>query len=314
MILPTSCIFLQKHRKIQVGFNIMKSMTGYGYKEISGVTGAIFKAEIRSVNRKQFDLKVSLPPDFSEHELVVRKFLSEKISRGSINVNILLSFSEELLKKSVRINHALLKAYLENAESLSKEFHISSSFTLNDLYNLPNVIEIVNPAMISEQVKLDIIAVLEKAFLNFDKTRKEEGEFLKRNFIEKLKLLADILSKIEPLTTQLPKIYSEKLKERVQNLGVNIADENAIHREIVLYSDKCDVSEEITRLKSHFKQFETLINDNSAVGRNLDFLIQEMQREINTLGVKAASTEISPLIVQFKTELEKVREQIQNIE
>ncbi len=292
----------------------MKSMTGYGYSEASGSTGAIFKAEIRSVNRKQLDLKVSLPSDISEHELVVRKYLSEKISRGSVSVNISLSFSEELFKKSVKINHALLKVYLENAESLSKDFNIASDFTLNDLYKLPKVIEITNPEMAPEQVQADIMAVLEKAFLNFDKTRSGEGEFLKQHFEEKLDLLADILSKIEPLTAQLPKIYSEKLRERIQNLGVNITDENAIHREIVLYSDKCDVSEEVTRLKSHFKQFGTLINDNSSVGRNLDFLIQEMQREINTLGVKAASTEISPLIVQFKTELEKIREQIQNIE
>jgi len=244
----------------------------------------------------------------------VRKYLSDKISRGSVNVNISLSFSEELFKKSVKINHALLKAYLENAESLSKDFNIASDFTLNDLYKLPKVIEITNPEMPPEQVQSDIMAVLGKAFLNFDKTRTGEGEFLKQNFVEKLELLADILSKIEPLTAQLPKIYSEKLRERIQNLGVNITDENTIHREIVLYSDKCDVSEEITRLKSHFAQFKTLINDHSAVGRNIDFLIQEMQREINTLGVKAASTEISPLIVQFKTELEKIREQVQNIE
>lgn len=292
----------------------MKSMTGYGYGEASGATGAVFKAEIRSVNRKQLDLKVSLPANLSEHELVVRKYLSEKISRGSVNINISLSFSEELLKKSVKINHALLKAYLENAEVLSRDLNIASNFTLNDLYKLPNVIEISGPEMLPTQVQSDIMAVLGKVFLSFDRTRTVEGEFLKQHFAEKLKLLADILSKIEPLTAQLPKIYSEKLRERIQNLGINITSENDIHREIVLYSDKCDVSEEITRLKSHFKQFETLINDSSAIGRNLDFLIQEMQREINTLGVKAASTETSPLVVQLKTELEKIREQVQNIE
>ena len=292
----------------------MKSMTGYGYNEASGTIGAIFKAEIRSVNRKQLDLKVSLPSDISEHEIVIRKYLSERISRGCVNANISLSFSEELLKKSIMINHELLKIYLENAEVLSKDFNIASDFTLKDLYRLPKVIEISNPEMPTEQVQADIMTVLEKAFINFDATRIKEGEFLRQHFIEKLKLLTDILSKIEPLTAQLPKIYSEKLGERIQNLGVNITDENAIHREIVLYSDKCDVTEEITRLKSHFKQFETLIGDNSSIGRNLDFLTQEMQREINTLGVKAASTDISPLIVQFKTELEKIREQVQNIE
>ena len=292
----------------------MKSMTGYGYSEASGVTGAIFKAEIRSVNRKQLDLRIFLTSDISAHELVVRKYLSEKISRGSVNVNISLSFSEELLKKSVKINRTLLKVYLENAEALSKDFNIASDFTLNDLYKLPKVIEITNPEMSPEQVQSDIIAVLGRAFLNFDRTRAEEGEFLKRHFAEKLKLLADILSKLEPLTTQLPKIYSEKLRERIQKLEFNITDENTMYREIVLYSDKCDVTEEITRLKSHFKQFETLINDDSSVGRNLDFLIQEIQREINTFGVKAAGVEISPLIVQFKTELEKIREQVQNIE
>jgi len=292
----------------------MKSMTGYGYGEVSGTTGAIFKAEIRSVNRKQLDLKILLPSELSVYELVIRKYLSEKISRGSINVNISLSLNEELLKKSIKINRTLLKAYLENAESLSKDFNIASGITLNDLYKLPEVIEITSSEMTPEQVRSDIMAVLEKAFLNFDKTRAEEGKFLKQFFLEKLKLLANILSEIEPITAQLPRIYSEKLRERIQNLGVNITDENAIHREIVLYSDKCDVSEEITRFKSHFKQFKILIDNDSSVGRNLDFLIQEMQREINTLGVKAACVKISSLVVQFKTELEKLREQVQNIE
>lgn len=289
-------------------------MTGYGYSEISGASGAIFKAEIRSVNRKQLDLKVSLPSELSEYELIVRKYFSGKISRGYVNVNISLSFNEDLLKKSIKINRELLKTYLENAEALSKEFNIASDFALKDIYKLPKVIEITNPEMSLEQVQSDIMVVLEKSFFNFDRTKITEGEFLKHQFIEKLKLLADILSKIEPLTVDLPKIYCEKLKERIQNLGINITDENAINREIVLYSDKCDVSEEVTRLKSHFKQFEALVNDENSVGRNLDFLIQEMQREINTLGVKAVSTEISPLIVQFKTELEKIREQVQNIE
>lgn len=293
----------------------MKSMTGYGHGEITSKGGISFKAEIKSVNRKQFDLKLYLPQELNEYESQIRKTISDSISRGSVNVSIALVLSEESLKKSIKINQEILKAYIESADSLAKELGLAQNLTIADLYRLPKSVEMVNPEFSSDEKYIeDLFQAIRLALTEFNKSRRNEGEFLKNHFSEKLALLASTLSKIEGLAVELPKIYHAKLLDRIRkNQEVTIPNEELFIKEIVMISDRCDATEEITRLKSHFSQFEKLIKEETP-GRNLDFLTQEIQREINTLGVKAATSEISPLVVAFKTEVEKIREQIQNIE
>lgn len=293
----------------------MKSMTGYGHGEAASKGGILFKSEIKSVNRKQFDLKLYLPQELNEYESQIRKIISDSVSRGSINLSISLSLSEESLKKSIKINHEILKAYLESATLLAKELGLSQNLTIADLYRLPKSIEMINPEFSSDDKYVeDLFHSIRLALAEFNASRKNEGEFLKAHFSEKLSFLESILSQIEKLAAELPKIYHAKLLDRIRkNQEVPILSEELFIKEIVMISDKCDTTEELTRLKSHFAQFEKLIKEETP-GRNLDFLTQEIQREINTLGVKAATTEISPLVVAFKTEVEKIREQIQNIE
>ncbi|MEI6056319.1 MAG: YicC/YloC family endoribonuclease [Lentisphaerota bacterium] len=293
----------------------MKSMTGYGHGEIASKGGISFKVEIKAVNRKQFDLKLYLPQELNEYESQIRKTIADSISRGSVNVSITLALSEESLKKSIKINQEILKAYIESADSLAKELGLSQNLTIADLYKLPKSVEMVNPEFSSDEKYIeDLFQAIRLALTEFNKSRRNEGEFLKNHFSEKLALLASTLSKIEGLAVELPKIYHAKLLDRIRkNQEVTIPNEELFIKEIVMISDRCDATEEITRLKSHFSQFEKLIKEETP-GRNLDFLTQEIQREINTLGVKAATSEISPLVVAFKTEVEKIREQIQNIE
>lgn len=293
----------------------MKSMTGYGYGEIASNNGITFRTEIKSVNRKQFDLKLSLPQELNEYEGQIRKNISDSISRGSVFASISIALNEESLKKSIRINPAILKAYLESARRLSDEMGLEQNLSIADLYKLPKSVEIINPEISSDETCIkDLFQTINIAVIQLNGARTSEGEYLKIHFSEKLSLLAELLSKIESFSSELPKVYHAKLLERIRkNQEIQIPNEELFIKEIVMISDRCDVTEEITRLKSHFIQFEKLMNQETP-GRNLEFLTQEIQREINTLGVKAATPEISPLIVAFKTEVEKIREQIQNIE
>ena len=293
----------------------MKSMTGYGFGEVSSVNGITFRIEVKSVNRKQFDLKLSIPPELNEYEGQIRKTVSDSISRGSVFVSINLFLSGDSLAKSIKINQEILKAYFESAKKLSIELDLNQNLSIADLYRLPKTVEIENTELSSDENSIrDLFKALNLALGQFSRARESEGDYLNKHFSEKILLLSSSLAEIEKLASELPKIYHAKLLERIRkNQEIVIPNEEIFIKEIVMISDRCDATEEITRLKSHLVQFEKLMK-NDAPGRNLDFLTQEIQREINTLGVKAATTEISPLIVSFKTEVEKIREQIQNIE
>jgi uncharacterized protein (TIGR00255 family) len=293
----------------------MKSMTGYGFSECCCPDGIKFTVEIRTVNRKQLDIKLNMPSEFYDQELNIRKKISNKISRGSINVKIFMILSGKILNETLSINQDILKVYIDNANKLQANLGIENNLTLKELIGLPKVIETTQPELNSDSIILSLSDTVEKALDNLGKTRLTEGEFLKKDLDDRLNHLINLLNEIEPYTAGLPVVYKERLLKKINDEKIEIADEDRLLREIVIYSDRCDVSEEVTRLKSHFKQFSKLLSEkNKPIGRNLDFLTQELQREINTLGVKAASPETSPLVVTFKTEVEKIREQTQNIE
>ncbi|MCP4181011.1 MAG: YicC family protein [bacterium] len=293
----------------------MKSMTGYGFSECCCPDGIKFTVEIRTVNRKQLDIKLNMPSEFYDQELKIRKLISNKISRGSINVKIFMILSGKILNQTLSINQDILKVYIDNANKLQNSLGIENNLTLKELISLPKVIETTQPELNSESIIQSLFDTVENALENLGKTRLEEGEFLKKDLDERLNHLEDLVNEIEPYTADLPSIYKERLMKKIEDEKIDINDDDRLLREIVIYSDRCDVSEELTRLKSHFKQFGKLLSEKKkSIGRNLDFLTQELQREINTLGVKAANPKTSPLVVTFKTEVEKIREQAQNIE
>jgi len=291
----------------------MKSMTGFGSATIYTQDGAEIYIEIASYNKKQLDIRISLPHELIAFETRLRKQISEKISRGSINIKIETSLQTEKNNSPFEIDQKLAATYIKNAKKIQKKLKINGEIKINDLLNLPGIIkESTNNTYISEN---SLLQAMDKALDNIINMRENEGKELKKDIADRLKTLKKLIQQIKPLTETIPAIQKERLINNLKNANLKITDDDErIMKEIVIFTDRSDVSEEITRIESHFIQFDLLISKNEPIGRTMEFMIQELQREINTLGTKAAHTKISPLIVNFKTELEKIREQIQNVE
>jgi len=292
----------------------MKSMTGYGYCSSGNLEGIELSVEIRSVNRKQLDIKMHFPRELQCEEIAIRRLISNKVSRGSIYVKVDMVLSHNALSQTVKINDELAEIYIEKTKHLKEKMNIPGDLEIKDVMALPNVIQRVQPDIVTEELTAELCNTVKNALCNLDETRLSEGLYLKDDLFKRIQEMEVIVNEIEPLAKELPKYNKEKLQKKLEEEKLTINDDDRLLRELVIYADRCDVSEEITRLKSHFIQFNNFLQSDKPVGRNMDFLTQEIQREINTLGVKSASTEISPKIVTLKTETEKIREQIQNIE
>jgi len=292
----------------------MKSMTGYGYCRSGNLEGIELSVEIRSVNRKQLDIKMHFPRELQCEEIAIRRLISNKVSRGSIYVKVDMVLSNDALRQTVKINDELAEIYINKTNSLKEKMNIQGNLKIKDIMLLPNVIERVQPDIVTEELTDELHNAVTNALAMLNETRLSEGLFLKDDLFNRIKEMEVLVKEIEPLAEKLPKYNKEKLQRKLEDEKLTFNDDDRLLRELVIYADRCDVSEEITRLKSHFIQFNNFLKSDKPVGRNMDFLTQEIQREINTLGVKSASTEISPKIVTLKTETEKIREQIQNIE
>jgi len=290
-------------------------MTGYGFSESVFLDGISFFVELRAVNRKQLDIKLMIPIELYEQELELRRILSSKISRGAVSVKVTIQVAGELLNNSLKLNKDLAIAYHKKIVELQELIADSSQLTAIDILKLPNVISEMQPVKLSSEHLKNLYDTFDSALAKFNTSRLMEGSFLKEDILKRITHLSKLLILIEPLSKSLPEIYKKQLKEKIEKENLFSLDDDRLTRELVIFSDKCDVSEEITRLKSHFQQFNKLLqSDEQSIGRNLDFLAQEIFREINTLGNKALNSEISHYVVEFKTEAEKIREQIQNIE
>ena len=290
----------------------MKSMTGFGNSEYIDDNGFSIKVDIVSYNKKQLDIRVILPKELMAFEHIVRKEVIKEINRGSISVRICINPTAKAALNSVNLDLNIVEAYHQKIEEL-KKLGISGELDINTLLNLPGVI--CEPD-IEHLLSVDILKkVIVEALNKLIAMRKEEGKALKvdiQNRIINLKKLVDL---IEPKSKTIPIQQHKRLTENLKNAGLEIeVNDERVLKEIIVFTDRYDISEEITRLRSHFNQFLGLLKKNTPIGRSMEFLIQEIQREINTLGNKAAHTEISPNVVLFKTELEKIREQVHNVE
>ncbi len=292
----------------------MKSMTGFGAaKDINEELNAEINIEISSVNKKNIDIRVNLPYEIQFLENYIKDNIKGHFARGSFSVKILLNFSDGAIVAN--INEPLLKDLVIKAQAINKELNFKDELHLKDFLAIPGIIEQKKSDIKPENLKKHITPVLTNAINELKKMRSLEGENLLKDFKLRISQLENLLKEIEPFAKEVPLIQKNKLLKKLNSLGLDIdLNEDRVLREIVVFSDKADISEEITRLKSHFKQFYLYCEENKSIGRSLDFLIQEMFREINTLGNKASHSEISKYVVTFKTELEKIREQVQNIE
>ena len=291
---------------------MMNSMTGFGRAE--GVDhGVALRFEISSVNRKQFDAKFSLPKELAIHEGVLRAHLAKRLTRGSIMVRAELNYLDDAPPAS-RIDHVFLNTVIREARAAAENNGLDASLDISQILAVPGVVVPVSSLSSNPEFETFMLGVFDDALGRHIEMRRTEGAALERDILARIGEFESIVAKIRTLTHGLPEQQAARMRERLKDAGFNAeADDERMLREFVIFADRLDVTEELTRLDAHFRHFRSLAAGN-APGRPLDFLMQEMFREINTLGNKAGTAEISPLVVEMKTGLEKVREQIQNIE
>ena len=291
----------------------MKSMTGYGRAKIENDTRE-YIVEVKSVNHKYLDINIKLPKTLFCIEDKIRKVISNKISRGKIDVFVTyINYGIE--GKTILINKDIAKMYIKEIEEIATENNIASGIRATEISKFPEVLNVIVDEEDEEKIWLELNKCIEKALDNFIEMRTTEGEKIKEDLKQRLDEIDENINEIFKNSTGLVEEYVVKLRKRIQEiLNTDVVDETRLAQEIVIYSDKTSIEEEITRIKSHIIQFKELLNSEGAIGKKADFIIQEMNREINTIGSKSGKFEITQLVIKIKTQIEDIREQIQNIE
>ena len=295
---------------------MFKSMTAFG-RERADVGGKDITVEIKSVNNRYFDCSVKLPHVYAPLEQRVKQRLSEKgISRGKVDVGIFVDFAEAT-DTEILVNREYAARYIAALRRLKEEFGLSGEISVMEVARDREVFSIKKPEGDIEAEWGELCPVLDVAIDRFISAREEEGERIEADLKAKIEHIREIVEKIEELSGEDIGGYRARLEEKLRAVLAdnNITmDESRILTECAIYADRAAIDEEIVRLKSHFSAFYGYTEKDEPVGRSLDFLIQEMNRETNTIGSKCANSSMAHLVVEIKTELEKVREQIQNIE
>ena len=292
---------------------MLKSMTGFGRSKYEN-EGREYLVEIKSVNNRYNDISIKLPRNISFLEEKVKTAITNSISRGKVDVFINFINNSEKGKK-IQINTELAKQYIEQLKNLQTETGIIDNIGIMEICKMPEVLNLKIEDDDENLLWQELSECLNNAITSFLLMRENEGEKIKEDLEKRIEHVKEKIEKISEISTGLVEEYVVKLKKRVNELlKTTVVDDTRLAQEIVIYSDKCSVEEELTRLRSHISQFLNLLNEINPIGKKLDFLIQEMNRETNTIGSKANNLEITNFVVDIKTELENIREQIQNIE
>lgn len=292
---------------------MIKSMTGFGRSTYEN-DGREYIVEIKSVNNRFNDINIKMPRNLNYLEEKIRKQILSNISRGKVEVSIQLNNNSDLGKK-INLNTDIAKKYVEELKKLSEETNIIDNINIMDIAKFPDVLNIKIDEEAEEIIEKELFIALDSAIDSFLDMRQKEGSKIKVDLENRIEVIKQKIEQISSISAGLVDEYVVKLETRIKELlKTDVVDQTRLAQEVVIYSDKCSVEEEITRLKSHISQFLNLLNENIAIGKKLDFLIQEMNRETNTIGSKANNLEITNFVVDIKTELENIREQIQNIE
>ena len=288
-------------------------MTGYGRAETDHA-GTRFSVELNSVNRKQSDIVINLPRDLAELEPRIRQTINENISRGRTNAIITLH-SGENGARNLALNTELARSYHEAMRTLQKELNAPGEITISTILQAPGVMRFPEEALNAEQAWPAIERALRGALADLIKMREREGKHLAKDLIRRSQTIRQLLKEIHALHPAVVKKFREALTERIEKTGLLVGmDDERLAKEVFLFVDRSDISEELTRLESHLAQFGHHLRKDEPVGRTLEFIVQEIFRELNTLGAKANDAEIAQRVVACKTELEKIREQVQNLE
>ena len=292
---------------------MIRSMTGYG-KQSLNVEKREYQVEIKSVNHRYLDINIKLPKSISYLEDTIKKEISAKIKRGKIDVFITFENNSQE-GKNITINKELAKLYIEQLKELAQEEKILNNIEVMDIAKLPDILIVKNDEE-DEKIQNELIEVVQGTISKIIEMKNIEGNKIEQDLLQRIDKIENKIVEISAKSTGLIEEYVVKLEKRIKEiLKTEELDKSRLAQEVVIYADKCSIEEEVTRLKSHIYQFRNLIsNNNETIGKKLDFLIQEMNRETNTIGSKANNLEITNGVIDIKTELEDIREQIQNIE
>ena len=288
-------------------------MTGYG-RAVETVNGREFTVELRSVNNRYLDCSVRLPRMLSFAEDAVKQAVKTSISRGKVDVFISVR-SEAGDEVQVTLNQSVVKSYLAAMHQMVDEFGVADDISVSAVSRLPEVFIIEKPQVDEEQLMSDLMGVVGKALEGYDAMRCAEGEALDRDLRSRGQTILELVSQVEEGNGKTVSDYRARLEAKIREVLANTAiDESRILTEAAIFADKVAVDEETVRLRSHLKQMNNMLTTGGAMGRKLDFLLQEMNREANTIGSKCTDVNLARIVVDIKAELEKIREQTQNIE
>ena len=298
---------------------MVNSMTGYGRCEMTtetpdGEESRNITVEIKSVNHRYLEVGMRVTRDFSFIEDPIKKYISSKLNRGKVDVYISVGNSENA-EAEVSVNMSLAKAYAEALSRISRECHeAANDVTASLIARYPDVLTVRKAPEDEEKILAEVMPAVDSALKDFLEMRAAEGERMKADVLSRCETILSIVGEIEERAPQIVAEYKEKLTERINELIGFAADEQRIVTEAAIFADKIAVDEETVRLRSHFVQMQNVLEKGGAVGRKLDFIVQEMNREANTIGSKITDAQLAHKVVDIISELEKIREQIQNIE
>lgn len=292
---------------------MVKSMTGYG-RAVETVNGREFTVEVRSVNNRYLDCTVKLPRNLSFGEDAVKQAVKTSISRGKVDVFVSVR-SEGAQETAVSLNKPMAEGYLAVLRQMRQEYGLAGEITVSMLAGLPDVFLLDKPPVDEEQLLADFLSVVQKALANFDAMRRAEGTALAADLRGRGETILSLVEQVEAGSPQTVADYRARLEAKLKEVLANTAiDESRILTEAAIFADKVAVDEETVRLRSHLNQMNTMLDAGGPIGRKLDFLLQEMNREANTIGSKCTDVRLARVVVEIKAELEKIREQTQNIE
>lgn len=292
---------------------MIKSMTGYGGAK-GVVEGMEISIELKSVNNRYLDSSVRLPRSLLFAEDAVKAAVQRHISRGKVDVFVSVD-SSSAGDVAVKVNEPLLKGYMDAITKIADEYGLPNDMTAMSVCRFPDVLTLEKKDVDTEALTAGLVAITEEALKDFDAMRLREGEKLRDDVLSKLETIDSLVSAVEKESPKTLADYRARLESKMAEvLGSAGVDENRILAEAAIFADRIAVDEETVRLRSHMSQLRTMISGDSPTGRKIDFLIQEFNREANTIGSKCQNSDIAHVVVDLKSEIEKIREQIQNIE
>lgn len=292
---------------------MIKSMTGFGSAK-GTVEGLNITVELKSVNNRYLDVSVRMPRSFMFAEEAVKSAVQKHISRGKVDVFVSVD-SSGAGDITVKVNEALLKGYIDAVRSISEEYSLPADMTAFGVSRFPDVLSVEKKDLDADAISAGIVDITEHALDDFDAMRLREGEKLRDDVLGRLETISGFVADVETKSPETVKEYRARLEAKMAEvLGSAGIDENRILAEAAIFADHIAVDEETVRLRSHMSQLRKMINGSSPTGRKIDFLIQEFNREANTIGSKCQNSDIAHTVVDLKSEIEKIREQIQNIE